>query len=55
MSKIDLHIHSSFSDDGDLTPQKIVTRCEAEGMELISITDQNSIRGVEDACRFFPV
>lgn len=49
MSKIDLHIHSNCSDDGELTPQEIVARCKEQDMELIAITDHNSVRGVSEA------
>lgn len=48
MSKIDLHIHSSFSDDGELSPAEIITQCKSLKMELISITDHNSVRGVKE-------
>lgn len=49
MSKIDLHIHSNCSDDGELTPAEIIMKCQVQGMELVAITDHNSVRGVSDA------
>lgn len=49
MSKIDLHIHSCFSDDGELSPQAIMAQAMADGMELVAITDHNSVRGVAEA------
>lgn len=51
MTKIDLHIHSSYSDDGEFTPQEIVSQCNERGMELIAITDHNSVKGVAEAMR----
>ena len=49
MSKIDLHIHSAASDDGEYTPQELVAMCTAQGMELIAVTDHNSVRSVTAA------
>lgn len=49
MPKVDLHIHSHFSGDGELPPLEIVRRCQSLGMELIAITDHNSVRGVPQA------
>lgn len=49
MSKLDLHIHSSYSDDGELSPGEIAARCMAQNMELIAITDHNSVCGVDEA------
>lgn len=49
MSKLDFHIHSVASDDGEYTPQEIVTMCREQGMELVAITDHNSVRSVTAA------
>ena len=49
MSKLDLHIHSAASDDGEYTPQEIIAMSRAQGMELIAITDHNSVRSVAAA------
>lgn len=49
MSKIDLHIHSCFSDDGEFSPRQIVAQSKAKGLQLIAITDHNSVRGVTEA------
>lgn len=49
MSKIDLHIHTSYSDDGEFLPLEIVAQCKNLGMELIAVTDHNSVRGVPQA------
>lgn len=49
MSKIDLHIHSSFSADGEFTPQELMQMCKEQGMMLVAITDHNSVRGVAGA------
>lgn len=49
MSRIDLHIHSCYSSDGELTPSEIVALAKAQNMSLISITDHNSVRAVPEA------
>ncbi len=51
MSKIDLHIHSSFSLDGELSPEKIVFLGHEKGLQFMSITDHNSVRGVKPAVK----
>ena len=51
MSKVDLHMHSSFSSDGEFSPEEIVRMCEAQGMEYIAVTDHNSVRGAEKALK----
>ncbi|MEA3327126.1 MAG: PHP domain-containing protein [Chloroflexota bacterium] len=47
MSAIDLHIHSSVSSDGEFSPGEIVNMSKKRGLQVISITDHNSIRGVK--------
>lgn len=51
MSKIDLHIHTNVSDDGEFTPKEVVTQCKKLGMKLIAITDHNSVRGIPEAIK----
>ena len=48
MSKIDLHIHSHFSLDGEFSVNDILSLCEKSDMELVSITDHNSIKSVSE-------
>ncbi|HOJ18018.1 MAG: PHP domain-containing protein [Ignavibacteriales bacterium] len=43
--KIDLHIHTSFS-DGAYSPEEIVRRCTEAGLNKISITDHDSIDAI---------
>ena len=51
MSRVDLHIHTKFSDDGEFSPEEIIRQCEACGMEWIAVTDHNSVRGVAEALK----
>ncbi|MBU5330922.1 PHP domain-containing protein [Anaerocolumna aminovalerica] len=49
MSKVDLHIHSKYSDDGEFSVTEILDRCKGLEMKLVSITDHNSVKAVADA------
>jgi predicted metal-dependent phosphoesterase TrpH len=49
VSKVDLHIHSKFSDDAELSVKKIMEECRVLNMELVSITDHNSVQSVSEA------
>ncbi len=52
MGKIDLHIHTSYSSDGDFTPRQILSLCKDLGMNAVAITDHNCVKGVEEALRY---
>lgn len=43
--KYDLHIHSKYSSDGVLEPEKIVKTAVKRGLDGIAITDHNTIKG----------
>lgn len=45
---IDLHLHS-FISDGELSPSEIVKKAKQEGINTISLTDHDSISGIEEA------
>ncbi len=49
--RVDMHVHSSHSDDGRQSVEEIVHRCVALGIHAVSITDHNSLRGSMDALR----
>lgn len=46
--RADLHIHSQYS-DGTLSPIEIVSRAKQCGLDVISITDHDSVGGIEAA------
>ncbi|NKF08844.1 PHP domain-containing protein [Clostridium gasigenes] len=52
MKKLDLHIHSWFSDDGELTVEKIIDMAVCSHVDVIAITDHNSTRAVEPALKY---
>lgn len=45
--RVDLHLHSIYSDGSD-TPGKIVQKAKAAGLELIALTDHDTIGGWEE-------
>lgn len=52
--KADLHMHSKFSLDGELEVEEILKVCKHSGMNTISITDHNSVKGVPAAVESGP-
>ncbi|SFR99030.1 PHP domain-containing protein [Anaeromicropila populeti] len=52
MRKIDLHIHSEFSSDGELAIKDILDLSKKTNMEVIAITDHNSVKGVQKAIEY---
>ena len=46
--KADLHIHSKCS-DGIFSPEEIVAKASASGLAAISITDHDSVSGIDKA------
>jgi hypothetical protein len=46
--KVDLHIHTTAS-DGRLTPEEVVRIAAKQGLSVISITDHDSLAGIEPA------
>lgn len=49
MSWLDLHLHSCYSDDGELSPKELITRCWHAGISVAALADHNSTRGVSEA------
>jgi predicted metal-dependent phosphoesterase TrpH len=46
--RIDLHTHSNCS-DGSLTPAELVARAAAAGIEVLALTDHDTVAGLEQA------
>lgn len=51
MRKLDLHIHTNVSADGTYDSEEIVRMAEEKQMDIIAITDHNSVRAVERAMK----
>jgi len=43
--KADFHIHSHYSPDSGMSPEKMVARCQKVGLNCIAVTDHNTIDG----------
>jgi hypothetical protein len=48
----DLHVHSSFSRDGESSIEDIIRRAESIGLDAIAITDHDTIEGAKLAMTF---
>lgn len=44
MNKIDLHMHTSMSNDGTYTPEELIKMCYEAGLEIVAIADHNSTK-----------
>lgn len=53
MEKLDLHIHSSYS-DGVFSPRELLELLQQYGYELISITDHDTIEGCLQGMKLAP-
>ena len=51
--KIDLHVHTTFS-DGEYTPSEILKLCKENDVGILAITDHNNIAGVKNAMKENP-
>ena len=49
MAKIDLHIHSNYSSDGEFEVPDIIRKCIAQEIDYFSLTDHNSVKGIDEA------
>jgi predicted metal-dependent phosphoesterase TrpH len=49
MTKADLHIHSHYSNDGELSIAELVKKSKEKDLKILSITDHNNVGGVSEA------
>lgn len=49
MNKVDLHMHSAASHDGEFEPEEMVRMGKEAGLAVLSITDHNNINSVKRA------
>ncbi|MFY7067958.1 PHP domain-containing protein [Nocardiopsis changdeensis] len=53
MTRIDLHSHSSVSDGGD-APEEVIGYAVAAGLDVLALTDHDTVGGVEAAAAVLP-
>jgi 3',5'-nucleoside bisphosphate phosphatase len=46
--RFDLQAHSTHS-DGSLSPREVVARAREDGVELLALTDHDTVSGVSEA------
>lgn len=49
MINADLHVHSKYSNDGEYEIQDIIDKCVKNNIDILSITDHNGIKGIDEA------
>lgn len=48
MAQTDLHLHSSVSIDGDISPRGLAELCRQQGVTLAALTDHNDVSGTAE-------
>jgi predicted metal-dependent phosphoesterase TrpH len=54
MLKLDLHVHSKYSDDGMGDPKEIIKSVKKKGLNGLAITDHNTVEGSLKALKIAP-
>jgi predicted metal-dependent phosphoesterase TrpH len=54
MIKLDLHIHSDYSEDGNGSPKDLIKSIQKKGLHGMAITDHNTIKGSLKAIKEAP-
>ena len=43
--RVDLHLHSDYSHDGQSSLEELIQRCAECGLDRIALTDHNTVEG----------
>ena len=54
MLRVDLHLHSVFSHDGQSSLEELIERCRESGLDRIALTDHNTVDGALQLARMAP-
>lgn len=46
--KFDLHMHSSYSKDGEFTPKELITIAKEKKLSIIALSDHNDMHGIDE-------
>ncbi len=49
--KIDFHMHTKYSGDSNASPDEVVARAAAVGLDAIAITDHNEVKGASEVAQ----
>jgi predicted metal-dependent phosphoesterase TrpH len=52
--RVDLHLHSHFSHDGQSSLQQLIDRARECGLDRLALTDHNTVEGALDLARIAP-
>ncbi|MEF8848038.1 MAG: CehA/McbA family metallohydrolase [Candidatus Thermoplasmatota archaeon] len=52
MLKLDLHVHSKYSDDAKGSTKDIIKNIKKKGLDGFALTDHNSLKGVKKALKY---
>jgi predicted metal-dependent phosphoesterase TrpH len=52
--RVDLHLHSAFSHDGQSSLEELIARCREIGLDRIALTDHNTVEGALELVRMAP-
>lgn len=48
MNNFDLHMHSDYSNDGELTPKQLIEMAQAKGLTTIALSDHDCMQGIDE-------
>jgi predicted metal-dependent phosphoesterase TrpH len=52
--RVDLHLHSRYSHDGQSTLEELIRRCAECGLDRIALTDHNTVEGALELAKLAP-
>jgi hypothetical protein len=52
--RVELHVHTRYSKDSLVSPEKLLNHCERIGLDKIAVTDHNQIEGAFEAKALAP-
>jgi len=52
--RVDLHLHSNYSPDGQSSVEELIQRCAECGLDRIALTDHNTIDGARELVKLAP-
>ena len=51
MKNADLHTHTFYSSDSDISPEELIKKARKTGLKYIAITDHDCVKGIERALK----